>query len=193
MSNFIDVTTLGVDIPLVRQTQVNTASTNKFSLSISNIPRLGNIGEVDIQLLTGFYKSTILPGMSLQTIPSTFMRHTRHHPADKGNQDMNKLSITFNVSENYENYMFFRKWLWDLRNGLRPEDGMHLVDYIVNDIILTLYDNQKRVIMKMTTKMCLLEDVSDLDLNSDSSSDLTFTTSWIYHDFDVEYFSIYKD
>lgn len=179
------------EVPTVRGTQINVAHENKFRMNFSEFPNLGGF-EIDHQLITGYLKSFDFPEMRNETIVSTFLRQERHHPLDGGNRNIGQLNLTFNVSENYENYIWFRKFLWDLRLGRRPKNVENLVDYLFDWMDITMLDNKKRDIYTVKFLHVLPESVSSLPLNTTGSEELTFTVPFFFHDFMPMMHSVYN-
>ena len=178
-------------VPTVNSTQVNTSTENKFRVDFSKFPNLKGF-KIDPQLLTSFLEDIAFPDLPLETIKSTFLRQERHHPMDGGNRDLGAIDLTFKASENLENFIWFRKLIWDLRNGRRPEGFENLVDYLFDYINITVMDNKKRDIYVLHLHHCLPTNSGSIGLKYNSSGERVFTVPFIYHDFEPQMISVYE-
>lgn len=182
----------GSSLPdMKKETQLNVSHSNKFNITFSDIPRINQDVVIDPSLFEDFVISVEYLPISIETIPSYFLRQVRHHPADKGNGTLDSLQITFKSTEYKENYLIMRKIIWDILNGDKPDNISNLVDYNFDFINIEMLDNNKRVVNKTFHKDCLPTNVSGLNLTHQDSEELEFTVTFILHDFDISLGSIY--
>ena len=181
------------DVSNVKGTQVNTSHNSKFDCVFGKFPTLRKFS-LDHQLFTNFVKSVDFVGLNVAYIQSnSSFRHSRWHPTDKGNTDLDRLTITFKVSENKENYFYFRKWAWDLRVGRKPEGVGNLVEYVLDTFAVTQLDNKKRPVVRSWFNDLQPENVSGLTLSNEDSEEQEFSVTFVYHDFDTEFISVYGE
>lgn len=182
----------GQELPYIkRETQLNVSHENKFRVTFSDIPRLNKDKEIDKALFEDFVINAEYVPIQIDTITSVFMRHRRHHPADKGNQTLDGLAVTFKVTEYRENYLIMRKMVWDILNGERPNDTQNLVDYVFKFINCEFLDNNKRVISRTFHEDCLPTNISGLTMTNQTSEEQEFTVTFVFHSFDISLESIY--
>lgn len=167
----------------------NTFHNDKWVLTFSNLPDVDDLN--DMRYYQSYIKNLILPDYNMGEIQDVgpFGFQVRHPIAGmKKNTDLSQLQIEFKLSEDMLNYIYFFRWIKDLRYG-NLEDGDYtglIRKYTIKRGILSILDNQKRTVVNIFFTEMFLLNLSSLQLTMGSSDEVTFTCNFSYEEIDYE-------
>lgn len=166
----------------------NTFHNDKWRFTFSNLPGVADMGEM--RYYNGYIKNLSLPDYSMGEIgsigPYGFKIRTPIAGMKK-NTDLSNLQIEFKLSEDMRNYLYFFKWMKDLRYGNLDNgkyDGLFR-KYTIKSGILSILDNQKRTVVNIMFTQMFLLDLSSIQLTMGSSDEVTFVCNFSYEE--IEY------
>lgn len=163
----------------------NVAHGSKFQVYFSNIPgykpsetNLDNMNLFDL-----YVKDVTFPGLTVDYVPTDFRNYHINHPSSKSNDDMREITITFKMSEGILNYYYLFNWMKGLREGKNLDTKEFFRENFIENIILIFLDNEKRPKWKYILENCFISDLSSVNFEYGSDEEISFTTSFIYEDF----------
>lgn len=163
----------------------NIAHGSKFQVYFSNVPgyvpsetNLDNLNIFDL-----YVKDITFPGITVNYTEVDFRNYHINVPVSKSNDDMRDLTMTFKLSEGMLNYYYLYNWLKSLREGRNIDNEKFFRENYIKNIILYFLDNEKRPKWKYVLENCFLTDLSSISLEYGTDEELTFTTTFIYEDF----------
>jgi len=167
----------------------NTFHNDKWVLTFSNLPNVDDLNEM--KYFQSYIKNLILPDYNMSEITSIgpFGFQVRHPVAGmKKNIDLSQLQIEFKLSEDILNYLYFFKWMKDLKYGdLNDGDYDGLIrKFTIKKAILSVMDNQKRTVANIIFTELFLLNLSSIQLAMGSSDEVTFTCNFSYEEIDYE-------
>lgn len=168
----------------------NTFHNDKWVLTFSNIPNIDDLNEM--KYFQNYIKSLVLPDYNVGNIASVgpFGYQINHPQAGmKKNTDLSQLQIEFKVSEDFKNYMYLFNWMKELRYG-DLEGGSYdgwIRKFTIKRAVLSLLDNQKRTMAKISFSELFLSSLSSIQLLMGSSDEVTFTCIFTYEEIDYEF------
>ena len=165
----------------------NTFHNDKWVLTFSNLPNVGDISEM--RYFQSYIKNLILPDYNMGEIADVgpFGFQVRHPIAGmKKNTDLSQLQIEFKLSEDLLNYMYFFRWIKDLKYGNLNEGAYTdlIRKFTIKKAILSILDNQKRTVVNLFFTELFLLNLSSLQLSMGSSDEVTFTCNFSYEEID---------
>ena len=162
----------------------NVLHGDKWRITFSNIPTLEDMS--DMRYFDNYVKTTSIPSYSVGEIVSQLpMGMQIRHPLGgmKRNQELSDLAMTFKLSEDMFNYMVFFEWMQQLRYGqIDPRHDDYFRKYSIKRIVISMLDNQKRVVSDVTFTNVLIGDLSALDLVFGTTEELSFTCTFRYEE-----------
>ena len=162
----------------------NVLHGDKWKIMFSNIPTLDDVSEM--KYFDNYVKTCTIPAYSVGEILSQLpMGMQVRHPLGgmQRNQELGKLEMSFNVSEDMYNYLVLFKWVQQLRYGqIDPYHDDFFRNYTIKRIIVNMLDNQKRVVSELVYTNVFLESLGSLDLNYGTSSELSFSCTFAYEE-----------
>lgn len=166
----------------------NVAYSDKFKISLSNIPTVSNLR--DLAYYDNYVRAVSFPPLSLTLLDSNFRNTRVYHPISRDNVETNLIRITFKVSEGYKNYYNIWSWLKNLRAGSISDGKKELIreDWIEN-IRLTILDNENRDAAYFDFKECFVTNLTELTLVNGTSSELEFSIDIDYLKLDYTFVS----
>lgn len=160
----------------------NVLHGDKWRITFSNIPNLTDMG--DMRYFDNYVKSCTIPPYTIGEIISQLPEGWQvRHPLGgmRKNQELDNISISFKVSEDMYNYYVFFRWIQDLRYGIVSRDHDDLFrKYTIKRLIVSMLDNQKREVSRLTYSNLFLLDLGSLDLTYGSTEEMTFTCGFSY-------------
>jgi hypothetical protein len=152
-----------------------------WSIGISNIPTVDNISE--LYIFEQFVRSIAFPEYGIEIDESQFNGYKILHPiAPKANINLTLLQIEFKISENFENYLYLWKWLYNLRHGEVSTELLR--KYWIESIYINILDNQKRLTGKFQFSHCFIQNLSSLPMNYGRADEIFFNASFNYEKID---------
>jgi len=167
----------------------NTFHSDKWVLTFSNIPVITDMSHM--KYFQSYVKNLILPDYNMGEIQDIgpFGFQVRHPIAGmKQNTDLSQLQIEFKLSEDILNYIYFFKWMRDLKYG-RLDNGNYnglIRKYTIKSAIISILDNQKRTVANLTFTNLFLLNLSSMALTMGSSEEVTFTCNFSYEEIKFE-------
>jgi hypothetical protein len=160
----------------------NTFHSGNWRLTISNIPLMVDVRE--LKYFDNYCKSIILPDYNILEYASHGpLAEMVRHPVSHKNDDLTQLQIDFKISENFENYLYFFRWMLSIRYreiDVRKDD--RLWKNVIDRITLTLLDNQKRDIVEIYFTDLRLLNLSSIALDSGIDDEVIFTSNFSYEE-----------
>ena len=162
------------------QQNINLASSNKWSLNLSNFPNM--ISSQNIQMLyETFVKSINLPPYNLSFIDSEFKDTIIHRPISKKNDEFESLSISFSLDENFENYFNLHLYLQKLRYSVDIPTTF-LYQNTVRSIDVFCKNNQNISQKILRFSECMIENLGELVLEFGEYEAPSFTVDFKYRE-----------
>jgi len=162
----------------------NVLHSDKWKITFSNIPTLDDMSEM--RYFDNYVKTCTIPSYTMGEILSQLpMGMQIRHPLGgmKRNQELGRLEMSFNVSEDMYNYLVLFKWIQQLRYGqIDPKHDDYFRNYTIKRLIISMLDNQKRPVSTLTFTNVFLQDLGALDLNFGTTNELAFSTSFSYEE-----------
>lgn len=160
----------------------NTAISNKFKVSFSNIPNLIKYNDIG-SLYSRFVHSLSLPEYGLKYIEQRIAGSVQLQPISQKNDDLAELSIEFQLDENFLNYYNLSLFIKQLRHGDNMRGKEFLYQNIIDSIDVIRLDNEAREIKTVSFKNCMLVNLSPLDLEFGKADIPTFQADFKYQEF----------
>ena len=162
----------------------NTLHNDKWYFTFSNIPTITDLK--DMRYFDNYVKSFILPDYNMDIIYSEMPGGFRIQQPKAGlwkNKDLSQVQIEFKVSEDMRNYLFFFKWMQQLKYGqLNSSYEGWIRKYNINRGILSILDNQKRETVNVSFTEMFLLNLSSIQLTMGSSEEVTFVCNFSYEE-----------
>ena len=162
----------------------NVLHSDKWKITFSNIPTVKDMNQM--KYFDNYVSSCTIPNYSMGEIISKMpLGVDIRHPLGgmKLNQDLNKIDLTFKLSEDMLNYLLFFTWMQQLRYGQIDKDfDDYFRKYTIKRFTLSMLDNQKRVVSEIYFTEMFLLDLGSLNLNFGTTEELSFTTSFSYQE-----------
>jgi len=158
---------------------------DKWILSFAGIPTVKD--RKDLRLFDDYIKSVTFPDYNMEEITSEgeFGMNIRHPKAGMQiNKNLSQLQIEFFVSEDMQNYLYFMKWMLELKYGQLDGgnyDGM-IRDYNIPVINLILLDNEKRTTAIIKFTKAFLLNLSSMPMTFGTSDEVVFTANFSYEE-----------
>jgi hypothetical protein len=177
---------------ITAQQNINAFSSDKFKLSLSNVPTL----KTDITniafLYENFCRSITLPDFNLELTTSDFKGSIIHHSVSRNNDDLSDLLIEFKLDEKGLNYGNLVEYIQRLRYGdlnnvsTRQYRDQLARNYTIKAIDVSLLDNQNRPQFVISFKECFIRSISSISLQHGVSEDVSFTINVAYEQMLIE-------
>ena len=157
---------------------------DKYRVTISNIPTLGDMGEM--RYFDNYLKSCNIPayamGQIISTLPEGF--DVRHPEGGmRKNRDLGNLTLTFKLSEDMYNYLVLFAWMMQLKYGqIGSNHDDFFRKYSIKRLTISMLDNQKRVVSELAFTELLLLNLGSIDLNFGTTDEIPFTTEFSYEE-----------
>jgi len=171
----------------------NRFSGDKWIFTLSNIPietTMSNMVYFD-----NYVRNVTIPDYNLEiiNIEGPYGFQLKHPLSPKKNQNLSQLQVTYRLSEDFMNYLIMFKWLQELKYGqpTNHNDDLPFRKYAVNQGIIQLLDNQKRVIAHLKFTNMLPVSLSSLSLDMGTSEEKDFTINFSYEEIFYETFGIF--
>lgn len=163
----------------------NVAFSDKWKLSISNVPTVSNL--TDLSLYDNYVRAFSFPSLDLQLLDSNFRNTRVYHPISRNNTPLNIFRVTFKVSEGMVNYWNIWTWIKNLRAGeiSTPNKTLYRSDWIEN-FRFTMLDNENRDCAIFDFKECFVINISELVFVNGRSDELEFSIDVDYLRVDYE-------
>lgn len=159
----------------------NVSHIHNWELVFSNIPNIES--EPELKYFHNYIKDFTVPGVSLQTVNSSFAGSVIHHPITPNNTDLQTFNVTFVASEGYENYLRLFEWMMDLRYANYDlSSGELLRKQDIKTVSVRFFDNEKRDIARLDYGHVIPTDIGALNLQYQSSDETSFTMTFMYQD-----------
>ena len=171
---------------------INTFHSDSWNCNFSNVPSLS--GQADLAQFDNFVKSIALPDYNMGEITSRFQTYMIRHPAvPLVNTNLNQILIEFKVNEDMSNYLNIFEYMRQLKYGELSNSYLEelIRKYTIKSVILSLNDNQKRLIAQMRFTEVFILLLSSLALTTGSAEELTFSIGCSYEELLYERKSIY--
>jgi len=172
---------------------INTFHTDKWQISLSNLPTLSSVK--DMYMYDNFVKTFTLPDYTMGEIISNVRGYNIHHPLGgiKMNDSLSPIMIEYKLIENMLNYINMFEYMKAMKYGDTSKfntEEEYFRKNTVKSINLTMMDNQKRPIAIWRFKDALLTNLSSISLTQGSAEEVTFSTTFSYHEIEYETISI---
>jgi len=162
----------------------NVLHGDKWKVIFSNIPSLDDISYM--KYFDNYVKSCTIPAYTIGEIISQLPEGFQiRHPLGgmKKNQELGQINITFKLSEDMYNYLILFTWIKQLRYGkINPKHNGYFRDYNIKKLIISMLDNQKRVVANLIFTNAFLMELGSLDLTYGSTDELSFTCTFSYEE-----------
>lgn len=167
----------------------NVAHSDKWSLTLSNIPTLGSIR--DLRIYENYVKEFSIPDYSIGEIESHMMGFKVRHPMGgmRPNEDLGQINITFKLCEDMKNYLNLFEWVRALRYGdigSFTDPAEFFRKNTIKYINLSILDNEKRTTAVLKFTEASLINLSGIQLNTGVSEEVTFTTTFSFEELKYE-------
>lgn len=155
----------------------NHAFSNSWKVTFSNFPLLVGSKDdiIDFGLLEYHIKSIQMPDFGVNVILSNHYNKIQETPSQISNEGNQPFSITFSVSEGFENYKLFHNWI----NGIRYKT-IGFIDDVkkINNIKIDLLTNQKKPSNTVILTNVYVSNISGVTLTSGEGNELEFTVTF---------------
>lgn len=169
---------------------INTYNKNKYQVRFSNFPNFTG-KDVDMNIFNLYLETFTIPDISIAMLKSVYMHETQNHPASIGARELQTVTLTFQCDENMKNWYAFYSWIWYMRHGMscgkKSLDGEELLRMDCIDVIEILHcNNNGEVISKMKFEHCILNNLSSMELNCQTSEIGKFTVTMEVQSIDMD-------
>jgi hypothetical protein len=162
----------------------NVAFSDKWKLSVSNIPTVSNVK--DLSLYDNYVRAFSFPSLDLQLLDSNFRNTRVYHPISRDNTPFNVFRVTFKVSEGMVNYWNIWTWIKNLRHGTKSTSKELFREDWIESFRLTMLDNENRDCAIFDFKDCFVTNISEMVLVNGRSDELEFSIDVDYLKVDYE-------
>jgi hypothetical protein len=169
---------------------INTYNKNKYQVRFSNFPNFTG-KTVDMNIFNLYIQSITIPDISIPMLHSMYMHEDQRHPNPIGDRELQTVTITFQVSENQQNWYAFYAWIVFMRHGqtcgktnLKGEELLRMD--CIDTIDVLNFNNKNQLISKMTFGHCILNNVSSMELQFSTSEIGTFTVTFEVETIDLD-------
>lgn len=170
-------------------TSINTYNKNKFQIRFSNFPNFTG-HKVDMNVFNLYLQTFTIPDISIPMLNTVYMHERQLHPNPIGERDLQTITMTFQVDEEQKNWYAFYSWIWFMRHGMTcgkknlDEELLRLdcIDKI--EVIHT--NNNGEIISKMCFGHCILNNLSSMEQNVQTSEIATFTATFEIETLDLD-------
>lgn len=171
-------------------TSINTYNKNKYQIRFSNFPNFTN-KKIDMNIFNLYMQSFTIPDISIPMLNTVYMHERQLHPASIGDRDLQTIMITFQIDEEQRNWYAFYSWIWFMRHGMpcgkTNLDDEELLRMDCIDTIEVIHcNNNGEVISKMKFQHCILNNLSSLEMNIQTSEIGTFTATFEVESIDLD-------
>ena len=166
---------------------INNSNSDKFEIIFSNIPQpKERTDKLNMEVFHNFTKSVTLPDLSIETSKTSFGNMVQTNVVQKYNENLGQLTIEFFVDEDFENYKTLFDWIHSIRSGCPTQGAFSVTDSKIDNVMIKMLDNQKRMTCMLSFTKCLLISLSSLNLAFGSSENLVFSAQFEFEDFTVK-------
>lgn len=169
---------------------INTYNKNKYQIRFSNFPNFTG-KTIDMNIFNLFLETFTVPDISIPMLKSVYMHENQLHPATLGARELQTITMTFQCDENLKNWYAFYSWIWFMRHGMscgkKNLIGEELVRMDCIDVIEILHcNNNNEIISKMKFEHCILNNLSSMELNCQTSEIGKFTATFDVQSIDMD-------
>lgn len=164
----------------------NIAVDSSFFMTFSNIPGIDK--DSTLKYFDDYVRSISVPAYNVGVYASSLIGHDELHPLQRENDELGEVAITFKASEDFMNYFILFNWMQCLRFGIDQigdqdqfnASGPRLKRNVINSMDLFILNNQKNTIATMKFTNCIPTDLTGLDLNYGSDTEVEFSLNLRY-------------
>lgn len=179
------------------QENINVNFKNNFRVNFSNIPTVGNFGDLRF-LYEQMVHSITIPDYNLELIPSEFQNKISWNPISKSNDDLSDILIEFKIDAKFLNYYNMFKYMKRVRTGeptapdsritprSRFKQEQYIHNYDIEAINLSILDDRLNTVATLIFKNIFIVSLSTVGLSFAESGENTFTVNFVYRDVDIE-------
>lgn len=169
---------------------INTYNKNKYQVRFSNFPNFTG-HKLNMNVLNLYCESITIPDISITILHSMYMHEDQKHPSPIGDRELQTITLTFQVDENQKNWYAFYKWMYFMRHGQtcgkKSLIGEELLRFDCIDTIEVLNcNNRGEIISKMKFHHCILNNISSMELNFQTSEIARFTVTFEVEKIDLD-------
>lgn len=179
------------------QTNINVHYKNNFRVNFSNIPTVGQMGDLRF-LYEHNVQSLVIPDYGQELIPSQYRNQVTWHPVSKENDELSDLIIEFKVDAKFLNYYNLFKFIRGTRRGepeppdsrmtprkmYLPEQYLH--NYDIEEIDLNIVNDVSTIVSTIKFKSVFIATMSSIGLSYAEPGETSFTVNFKYRDLDIE-------
>lgn len=157
----------------------NRLRSNKWKFNISNVPLIGK-HSIKMETISENCRGFSMPSLSVSSFETVnFMNNVSFESMSRNNDGLEPFIVEFILSENMENYMYFFRWIRQLRSGVTPNNSIK--KNVIEFAWLDFLDNQDRVVSTIKFEKLLPEILGALQMTQGVSNEISFTVSLKYH------------
>ena len=155
----------------------NQAFSNAWKATFSNFPVAETYPRelIDFGLLEHHIKTIQIPDFGVSVILSNHYNKIQETPSQISNEGNTPFSMTFSISEGFENYKLFHNWVNGVRYRTIP--FRENIDKI-NNIKLELLTNQKKEHNTIILTNIYVSSITGFSLESGQGNELEFTVTF---------------
>lgn len=176
------------------QTNINFFTSDRWSISFSNIPTVEESVK-DLQFLyENFIKSVSLPEYALEITQSMYKGNVINHVVSKKNDSLNDLTIGFKLDENFQNYFNLYEYIQRVRYGeqdITPSNQVRNTfnkrkelarDYDIDSINILLLNNERIAKKILSFEACIITSLSNISLQFGVADAVDFSVTFKYRE-----------
>lgn len=179
------------------QENINAHVNNNFKVQFSNIPTVGNFGDLRF-LYDQKVLSVSIPDFNLELTTSHYLNEVHYSPISKKNDDLSDLLIEFKIDESFLNYYNLFAYMRQVRRGeidapdprLTPNAMVKAESYIKNydieSVNLIILNNVELTKATIKFKNAFLTSLSTVSLSKSDPTETTFTASLKYKNIEIQ-------
>lgn len=179
---------------MASQDNINLFSQDKFRIALSNLPGM-NESQKDLQFLfENYVRSITIPEYTIEYVQSFFKNNVLNNPVSKKNDDLKTFEIEFKLDENFKNYFYLFDYMQSVKYGVpdmpkpsqvrntRDKSKYLLREYDIDTISILILDNEYRTKKILKFEGCLIESLSNIQLQFGVSEPVPFSVSFRYRE-----------